>query len=302
MKQLLWLLAVGCCVVSVATAGPNAGGVLVVHDTGVAYTSDMVLPPVTTPPADLGSVDATAYFGDTGHQMIWKVYAVFPPASSPRLVALSWGIGITHAGTGGIQVTDAGLPNPVLDFEVVQGGWPNTNGASIGETFTGTPRLTTVAELYWFAGYGYGGHDNTTQHFSTQQHSFQPPIFVDDSVPQQIDNIAGWGSLAFIVDPAAVGDLAGANTGNLRLEYANPYRAHAPISLAVPTSQTIAVALYDVQGRLINRLFDGTPPQGRITLSWDGRTASGSPVGSGMYYLDVRGETVHTRRGLVLVR
>jgi hypothetical protein len=304
MKQLLWLLVLACCAASVAAAGPNAGGRLVVHDTGMAYSNDTAIPPVTTPPADLSGVDANAYFGDVDHQIIWKVYAVFPPASSPRLVALTWGIGITSAGTGGIHVTDAGLPNPGNDFEVSQDGWPNTNGASIGVTFPspGGPKLTTVSEVYWFAGYAYGGVAYTPQSFSTQPHSIHPPVFIDDSVPQLEDAIVGWGALGFASDPAAVEDPAGANAGGVRLQYANPYRAHSSISLAVPTGQAISAALYDVQGRLIYRLFDGTPPQGRITLSWDGRTDSGTSVGSGMYYLDVRGETVHARRALVLMR
>ena len=57
MKQLLCLLAVLCCAASAAMAGPNAGGVLWVHDTGIEFSSDLTLPPVSTPPADCAGVD-----------------------------------------------------------------------------------------------------------------------------------------------------------------------------------------------------------------------------------------------------
>ena len=48
--RLLRCFAVLCCTTSVAMAGPNAGGVLLVHDTGVAFSSDTALPPVTPLP------------------------------------------------------------------------------------------------------------------------------------------------------------------------------------------------------------------------------------------------------------
>jgi uncharacterized repeat protein (TIGR01451 family) len=106
----------------------------------------------------------------------------------------------------------------------------------------------------------------------------------------------------FVADPEGAEDPTVASTDGIRLRCANPYRAHGQISLTALPGQTVAVTLYDVAGRLISRLFEGPPLQGRITLSWDGRTDSGVPAGSGIYYLDVRGQRIHVRRALVLVR
>ena len=57
MKQLWWAFAVLCGAVSAAVAGPNEGGVLWVHDTGLALSSDMTLPPLSPPPTDCAAVD-----------------------------------------------------------------------------------------------------------------------------------------------------------------------------------------------------------------------------------------------------
>ena len=56
MKQLLWFLAVSGLTASVVSAvGPNAGGVLWVHDTGVVVSSDPSVWPAK--PADCFAVD-----------------------------------------------------------------------------------------------------------------------------------------------------------------------------------------------------------------------------------------------------
>jgi len=57
-----------------------------------------------------------------------------------------------------------------------------------------------------------------------------------------------------------------------------------PVSLAVgPEARTIAV--YDVQGRRVNRWQVTPRSAGRV--SWDGRGSSGRAVGSGVYWIRV---------------
>jgi len=176
-------------------AGPNAGGILVVHDTGVAFSTDTPLPPVSEPPASCGQLDLQAEPGFVG---IWKVYAVFPTGSSPHLKGVSWGIHFNLAGGSGVVVNTAGLSNPG-DFEVTQGGWPNTSDASIGEAFSAGTRLGQIEECYWFAGYGYLGGAGEPAFFCTQPHAVQPPQFVDDGYTGTVlrDDIAGFGCLGF---------------------------------------------------------------------------------------------------------
>jgi len=181
MKKFLMALAVLAIASAPALAGPNAGGTLVVHDTGLAWTSDAGGSFPSPAPA-CGGVDNSI---DLDAVMVWKVYAAFPETSSPRLKALSWGT----ASTVNVVVNESGLPG-ANDFEITQGSWPTTG--SIGQSFFDT-QTATMVECYWFGGYAYGG----PQSFTTVAHAVQTSVFVDDSTPAQEDAIANFSSLGF---------------------------------------------------------------------------------------------------------
>jgi len=58
-----------------------------------------------------------------------------------------------------IDPAGCGLPDedgPGTDFAIEDHGFPTASGGDIGESFYHA-RLTTVVELYYFAGYGTGG-------------------------------------------------------------------------------------------------------------------------------------------------
>ncbi len=205
MKQLLCCLAILCGMASVAIAGPNSGGVLWVHDTGLAYTGDMTLPPVSAPPTDCATVDTEQPLDGT--QRIWKVYAAFPPGSSPRLKGLGWRIEFPEAGVGDPYVAmiepGCGLPNedgPGTDFAIPTEGFPTDSGGEIGQSFPTGPRTTTVVELYYFSGFAYSTTGATTPVSFNVAQTANPDnrYFLDDASPaQNADPIMGYGSLGF---------------------------------------------------------------------------------------------------------
>jgi len=47
----------------------------------------------------------------------------------------------------------------------------------------------------------------------------------------------------------------------------------------------VELSLYGVGGRLVRRLVAATLPAGEHRHTWDGRTASGAPAPSGIYWL-----------------
>jgi len=188
MKKFLMALAILCIAGPALATGPNAGGTLVIHYTGLVFSAvaDLPVPPVTTPPADCASVLPESPEADVTHQVVWKVYAAFPDGSSPRVKGLAWGI----AGTGSLYVTTAGLPDPPNCFQVVQGSWPSPPG-SIGQSFVFT-QTTQLVEAYWFGGYAYGG-----ALFSAAPHATNTTAFVDDATPGNVDPIVGFSSIGF---------------------------------------------------------------------------------------------------------
>jgi hypothetical protein len=151
---------------SVAVAGPNAGGVLWVHDTGIVYSTDTPLPPVSLKPAQCADVDNEQDADNTNR--IWKVYAAFPPGSSPRLKLTAWGIEFPEAASSpysyvSLNAAGCGVPGengPGTDFWFGDFGFPTSSGGEVGLSFFHV-RLTGVITLFYFtgAGYIYSGND-----------------------------------------------------------------------------------------------------------------------------------------------
>ena len=143
MKQLPGLLVVLWCLASVAMAGPNAGGVLWVHDTGLAYSTDSPGSPGGPVPADCSGVDNQQDLQEI--KTVWKVYAAFPAGSSPRLSVVSWGLAVSAVGGGYVSIDagGCGLPNadgPGTDLATTRNGWPDTDGGMIEQIFPIRPR------------------------------------------------------------------------------------------------------------------------------------------------------------------
>jgi hypothetical protein len=198
MKKFLMALAILCVASPAFAVGPNAGGTLVVHDTGITFSDagDITpIPPVSAPPANCDAVDAEIPGDVFPHYTIWKVYAAFPDGSSPRLKGLAWGI----ARTGALYVVTGGLPDPPNCFEITQGTWPGAPG-SIGQSFAFTQTAQFV-ECYWFGGYGYLGDGAI---FATVPHATTASMFVDDATPGNTDDIAGYSSIGFGVPGVVV--------------------------------------------------------------------------------------------------
>jgi flagellar hook assembly protein FlgD len=68
----------------------------------------------------------------------------------------------------------------------------------------------------------------------------------------------------------------------------------------VPTD--VDVRVYNVRGQLVRTLSTSKELAAAMTLRWDGTTADGSPVPSGVYFLRVRAGDDEAVRKIVLMR
>jgi len=69
-----------------------------------------------------------------------------------------------------------------------------------------------------------------------------------------------------------------------RLLSENPSRGGASLSLRISRPGTVRVQLYDVSGRLVRTLDEGSYPAGERVVRWDGKDDRGERVGSGVYF------------------
>jgi probable HAF family extracellular repeat protein len=74
------------------------------------------------------------------------------------------------------------------------------------------------------------------------------------------------------------------------------------ITFGIPRSNPVTVSLFDVMGRLIATPVDDVRSAGDHEVVWDGRTRSGHPIPSGVYFVRLSTSGFVTSSRLVLVR
>ncbi|HBC46920.1 MAG TPA: hypothetical protein DEO84_01830 [candidate division Zixibacteria bacterium] len=66
--------------------------------------------------------------------------------------------------------------------------------------------------------------------------------------------------------------------------YPNPFNPSTKIAFAIPQAGPVKLELFDLLGRKIATLLDGSLEAGRHTIEWDGKSESGNTVSSGIYF------------------
>ncbi|NIO00834.1 MAG: T9SS type A sorting domain-containing protein [Candidatus Latescibacteria bacterium] len=85
--------------------------------------------------------------------------------------------------------------------------------------------------------------------------------------------------------------------------YPNPFNPTTRITFLVPEGQprNVSLVIYDVTGARVRTLFSGSLKPGRHEKTWDGKDNHGNPVGSGVYFYQLRqGGFVGTKKMVLL--
>ena len=64
----------------------------------------------------------------------------------------------------------------------------------------------------------------------------------------------------------------------------NPFNPQTKISFDLPRDAHVHLLVYDIRGRLVNVLMEGSHTAGRYDVTWDGRDQAGGRVASGTYF------------------
>jgi len=190
----LLILTISVGAVSIASAGPNASGTLLVHATEVVYCADdggmCAGYRDNAPLASCEGVDSnTAQSSVPG---VWIVLAVFDTPANPRVSGVVFGVDYDANQTFISAIESCG------DFELSTDDWPSPlSGTAV--TWT-APELDHLIPVYAFAGYHYYATDLS---FDLTPHPTQGSVFADDAVPANIDPIVALGSLGFNDNPGS---------------------------------------------------------------------------------------------------
>lgn len=82
----------------------------------------------------------------------------------------------------------------------------------------------------------------------------------------------------------------------------NPLRGRTELSYVVPADGPVRLGVYDVAGRLVRMLVDGTARRGAERAAWDGRDSTGRLVSAGVYFARYETAGVVSSRKIAMVR
>lgn len=129
-----------------------------------------------------------------------------------------------------------------------------------------------------------------------------------DNLKTLLDNSIEW---VLARGSAGIGDQARSHLSAIRSIAPNPLSMSyargtgAAIRLRVSDAvgnNPVRLDVFDLNGRLVRNLIDGSLPAGTADANWDGRESSGQPVGSGMYYLRFTTPEGIDRAPIVVIR
>lgn len=181
IRSLLLCITLSVFASGTASAGPNAGGTLVVSvSEEIVYTSD----------ADYCGLAEAASCADVDTEapkdslVVAHVMAAFPPGS-PRLAGVTFGVSYDSQR---LSILDSGACS---DVELPEPAWPDS-GTGVALSFS-PARTEPFVELYWFAIQA----DSIDALFELIPHPTEGAFFADDSDPAELDPVEHLGSLGF---------------------------------------------------------------------------------------------------------
>ena len=94
-----------------------------------------------------------------------------------------------------------------------------------------------------------------------------------------------------------------ADAYQLKQNYPNPFNPTTKIAYDLVKAETVTLSIFDVNGRLINELVSNqNQPAGSYEVTWDGTTAFGSKVVSGVYYYKLTSSSFVASKKMLLLK
>jgi len=82
----------------------------------------------------------------------------------------------------------------------------------------------------------------------------------------------------------------------------NPFNPLTTISFTLAQRASVTLSIYDVHGKMVNTLVDGTVGEGHHEYLWNGKNASGGSVSSGVYFYRLTSGKETLMRKMVLLK
>jgi hypothetical protein len=84
--------------------------------------------------------------------------------------------------------------------------------------------------------------------------------------------------------------------------YPNPFNANTKISFVIPVASNVTVNIFDMLGRRVRTLLDNQLQAGEYSVAWDGRSNSGEPMSSGVYFYNIKTTGFEESKKMVILK
>lgn len=89
---------------------------------------------------------------------------------------------------------------------------------------------------------------------------------------------------------------------NLGQNYPNPFNPSTKLDFSLSEKSDVHLAVYNLQGQLVNTLAQGTYQAGSYSVQWNGRDANGREAAAGVYIYRISSQNQNSCKKMILVR
>jgi hypothetical protein len=83
--------------------------------------------------------------------------------------------------------------------------------------------------------------------------------------------------------------------------YPNPFNPTTTLCYDIPENSHVTITVYDMLGREVKTLVNGTQEAGYKSMIWDATNNNGNPISAGVYLYQIHaGEFVQTKKMVLL--
>ena len=91
-------------------------------------------------------------------------------------------------------------------------------------------------------------------------------------------------------------------TYRLSQNFPNPFNPSTSIRMSLPTAGRVRLVIYDLMGRSVKTLMDGSAKAGQYEITWDGRDQAGRRVASGIYIYRLEALGIALSKKMILLK
>ncbi len=188
------------------------------------------------------------------------------------------------------------------------------DGALLRANIAAGLNVTLIVDPTKLAGADALGHvevytPNPYQGGSSVSHwdvSAEPSLLMEPAITNGLSSnvdltAAMYADIGWFIGSVGVGPTS-APTPQLGISFPNPAASTASIGFSLVRDEVVDLSIYDLNGRLVNRLLSGMTSAGGHTVQWDASDAAGRRVAPGVYLYRLRTPSFNESRHLAVVR